>query len=88
MSDINKDPVVQGLIDTWTDKNQPVSQQIRERIVKAGERFFAADNISQYIEKGEREKLIDELTTKFEAVLDSLIIDRTNDPNSSGTGRR
>ena len=75
-------------MDTWVDKNKPISQQIRERITKAGERFFAADNISRYIEDGEREKLIDELTTKFEAVLDSLVIDRTNDPNSSGTGRR
>jgi GTP cyclohydrolase I len=88
MSDINKDPVVEGLIDTWTDKNKPVSEQIRERIIKAGERFFAADNISKYIEKDEKEKLIAELTSKFEAVLDSLIIDRVNDPNSAGTGKR
>ena len=49
MTDINKDPLVQSLIDTWTDKSKPVSQQIRERVVKAGDRFFAADNISQYI---------------------------------------
>ncbi|NDB58920.1 hypothetical protein EB001_10765, partial [bacterium] len=64
MSDINKDPVVEGLIDTWTNKNKPVSQQIRERITKAGKRFFAADNISKYIEKDEKEKLIVELTAK------------------------
>ena len=87
MSDINRDSVVQGLMDTWVDKNKPVSEQIRERVVKAGDRFFAADNISQYIEAGEREKLIIELTAKFESVLDSLVIDRVNDPNSSGTGR-
>jgi GTP cyclohydrolase I len=88
MTDINKDPIVEGLIDTWTDKNKPVSQQIRERIKKSGDRFFAADNISKYIEEGEREKLINELQVKFEAVLDSLVIDRENDPNSRGTGRR
>jgi len=88
MSDTRKDIMSGGLMDTWTDKNKPISQQIRERIVKSGERFFAADNISRYIENGEREKLIDELTTKFDAVLDSLVIDRTNDPNSVGTGRR
>jgi len=88
MSDINRDSVVQGLMDTWVDKNKPVSEQIRERVVKAGDRFFAADNISQYIEAGEREKLIIELTAKFESVLDSLVIDRVNDPNSSGTGKR
>ena len=68
MTDINKDPLVQSLIDTWTDKSKPVSQQIRERITKAGKRFFAADNISKYIEKDEKEKLIAELTSKFEAV--------------------
>ena len=53
MSDINKDPVIKGLMDTWTDKNKPVSQQIRERIKKSGDRFFAADNISKYISENE-----------------------------------
>jgi GTP cyclohydrolase IA len=83
-----QDPLRQELVGEFQNRNKPISETIRERITKAGERFFAADNISKYIEKGEREKLIDELTTKFEAVLDSLVIDRTNDPNSSGTGRR
>ena len=32
--------------------------------------------------------MIEELTPKFEAVLDSLVIDRFNDPNSMDTGRR
>ena len=32
--------------------------------------------------------LIDELTCRFEGVLDTLIIDRENDPNSQGTGKR
>ena len=34
------------------------------------------------------EALIDEATSAFETVLDSLIIDRINDPNSQGTARR
>ena len=33
-------------------------------------------------------QLIDEATTAFEQVLDALLIDRENDPNSKGTARR
>ncbi|NDG31644.1 GTP cyclohydrolase I [bacterium] len=66
----------------------PLSKVIRDRIKKGGGRFFAGDNISEYIDNTERELLVDELTTKFEGVLDSLIIDRQNDPNSHDTARR
>jgi GTP cyclohydrolase I len=65
-----------------------VSETIRQRIKAAGARFNANDNISAYIEPGERDQLIDELNARFDAVLDSLIIDRQNDPNSHDTGRR
>ena len=37
---------------------------------------------------GDKDALIEELTPKFEEVLDSLVIDRYNDPNSMDTGRR
>jgi len=82
------DPYIQELVGEFQNKNKPISETIKERIKKAGERFYAADNISDYIEAGEKEKLIEELTPKFEAVLDSLVIDRENDPNSKNTGRR
>src|SRR5690606_36201741 len=49
---------------------------------------FANDNISKYIEDGELDLLIDAVQEKFESVLDSLLIDRENDPNSHETGRR
>ena len=65
-----------------------ISEEIRKRIAKAGDRFFANDNISKHIKDGEKDKLIDELTTKFEGVLDSLVIDQVNDPNSMDTPRR
>ena len=65
-----------------------VSETIRQRIKAAGARFNANDNISAYIEPGEQDQLIDELNARFDAVLDSLIIDRENDPNSHDTGRR
>lgn len=65
-----------------------VSQKIRERIQDAGARYWAGDNISDFIVNNEKQLLIDELTEKFNDVLDSLIIDRENDPNSQDTGRR
>jgi GTP cyclohydrolase I len=64
------------------------SKRIKQRIEDAGGRYWAGDNISQYIKEGELLELIDELTEKFEDVLDGLVIDRKNDPNSMDTGRR
>ena len=53
-----------------------------------GKRFWAGDNISEYIDDKMKEQLIDETTLAFEKVLDCLLIDRENDPNSKGTARR
>ena len=64
------------------------SQEIRTRLEDAGIRYWAGDNISEVLQDGDKEELIDELTLKFEDVLDSLIIDRRTDPNSMDTGRR
>jgi GTP cyclohydrolase I len=61
---------------------------IRARMKREGKRFWAGDNISEYLWEGDIEKLIDEATPAFEQVLDSLLIDRENDPNSKGTARR
>lgn len=65
-----------------------ISDIIREQMKKHGKRFWAGDNISDYVTNCDKEFLIDELTTKFEGVLDSLLIDRENDPNSKGTAHR
>lgn len=65
-----------------------VSEVIKARLKNAGKRFFASDNISQFIYPDEKPKLIEELTEKFEGVLSSLIIDTVNDPNSQGTAKR
>ena len=65
-----------------------VSKKIRQRIEDAGARYWAGDNISKFIESNERDELINELHNKFDAVLDSLVIDRENDPNSHDTGKR
>ena len=61
---------------------------IKQRLEDKGMRYWAGDNISEVLEVGDKQRLIDELTTKFEDVLDGLVIDRNTDPNSMDTGRR
>jgi len=71
------------------DEGRPLSQVIRDSMRASGKRFWAGDNISEFIESDqEREQLIDEATEAFETVLDTLLIDRKTDPNSRGTARR
>ena len=68
--------------------HKPVSQEIAERLKKRGVRYFACDNISEHIESWEHDQLISELQGKFQGVLESLVIDTENDPNSRDTARR
>ncbi len=63
-------------------------EEVTRRIKDANKRYWAGDNISEFIYADEKQKLIDEAAEKFEGVLDSLIIDRATDPNSEGTARR
>ena len=65
-----------------------LSQVLREQMTAKGRRFWAGDNISDYMSDAIKEKLIDEATVAFEGVLDALLIDRETDPNSKGTARR
>ncbi len=64
------------------------SEEIKARLEQQGIRYWAGDNISKVLNEGDKQDLIEELTPKFESVLDSLLIDRHNDPNSMDTGRR
>ncbi len=64
------------------------SKILKQRLEDANIRHWAGDNISEIMQEGDKEGLIEELTPKFEAVLDSLVIDRHTDPNSMDTGRR
>jgi len=64
------------------------SEELKARLDDAGIRYWAGDNISSVLQDGDKQELIEELTPKFESVLDSLLIDRHNDPNSMDTGRR
>ena len=65
-----------------------ISQIIKDRIKADGARAWANDNISNYLEEGEKQKLIEEAMPAFENVLQSLVIDTETDPNSKDTARR
>jgi len=65
-----------------------VSERIMEKMSLDGKRFWAGDNISEYMSEKTKEALIEEATIAFENVLDALLIDRENDPNSMGTAKR
>ena len=66
----------------------PVSVKIRERLLAARKRFHANDNIADFLQPGELEALLDEVTGKMQGVLDSMVIDTCNDHNTEDTARR
>jgi GTP cyclohydrolase I len=61
---------------------------IRARMKRDKKRFWAGDNISEYVHFTDFDRLVDAATEAFESVLDALLIDRENDPNSKGTAHR
>ena len=65
-----------------------LSQVLREQMKARGRRFWANDNVSEYMSDAVKEKLIEEAAVAFEGVLDALLIDRETDPNSQGTAKR
>jgi GTP cyclohydrolase I len=71
-----------------TELGRPMSAVIRERVVSARKRFHANDNISEFIQDGELELLLEEVEFKMQGVLDSLVIDTERDHNTQGTARR
>ena len=70
------------------DIGTPVSVKIRERVLAARKRFHANDNIAEFIQPGELDHLLDEVTEKMQTVLDSMVIDTQNDHNTQDTARR
>ena len=66
----------------------PVSVKIRERLLAARKRFHANDNIADFLQPGELDALLDEVTGKMQGVLDSMVIDTCNDHNTEDTARR
>lgn len=74
--------------DAIPEEGKYIGDYLRFKMKRDGKRFWAGDNISEYVSEADKERLIDEATEAFETVLDRLLIDRENDPNSKGTARR
>ena len=66
----------------------PVSERIRYRLVSAGCRHHANDNIAAFIEPGELDALQEEVQARMQAVLQSLVIDTDSDHNTQETAKR
>ena len=81
-------PVNYNNIDDRGYEESNLADAIRFKMKRDKKRFWAGDNISEYIAESDKEHLINEATVAFEKVLDTLLIDRENDPNSKGTARR
>ena len=72
--------------DVYQESN--LADAIRFRMKRDNKRFWANDNISDYLHEGDKEILIAEATEAFEQVLQTLLIDTETDPSSRGTARR
>ncbi|MFG6429821.1 GTP cyclohydrolase I [Roseateles sp. LYH14W] len=66
----------------------PVSERIRYRLVSAGCRHHANDNIAAYVEPGELDALQAEVQAKMQEVLKALVIDTDSDHNTQDTAKR
>ena len=82
------EPISLDNIDNKGYQEAYLADAIRFKMKRDNKRFWAGDNISDYVDEHTKQQLIDEATVAFERVLDTLLIDRENDPNSQGTARR
>ncbi|MCM5569068.1 GTP cyclohydrolase I [Burkholderiaceae bacterium FT117] len=64
------------------------SERIRQRLLAAGRRFHANDNIADFVEPGELEAIQAEVAGHMQQVLKSLVIDVDGDHNTADTAKR
>ena len=67
---------------------ETVSERVRQRLIAAGQRFHANDNIHEFLHADELDGLQAEVQQQLEGVLRSLVIDVDNDHNSQDTAKR
>lgn len=66
----------------------PASERVRYRLLAAGCRHHANDNIAAFIEEGELDALQAEVQAKMQEVLRALVIDTDSDHNTQDTAKR
>ncbi|MBT9457515.1 MAG: GTP cyclohydrolase I [Burkholderiaceae bacterium] len=64
------------------------SERIRYRLVNAGCRYHANDNISAFVEEGELDQIQAEVQQHLQGVLRALVIDTESDHNTNETAKR
>jgi GTP cyclohydrolase I len=85
---IKKETAFDAMAGDGGYKEAYLADVLRFKMKRDKKRFWAGDNVSEYVTEEMKHKLIDEATEAFELVLDRLLIDRENDPNSHGTAKR
>lgn len=75
-------------IAAWMPGPTTVSHRIRQRLLRAGVRFHANDNIADFLREGELDLLQDEIEAQLQGVLHALVIDVENDHNTRETAKR
>ena len=75
-------------IDEGGYEESNLADAIRFRMKRDNKRFWANDNVSEYLSVADKDILIAETTVAFEKVLQTLLIDTETDPSSKGTARR
>ncbi len=64
------------------------SGRIRRRLIEAGQRFHANDNIAAFVRPGELDELRNEVQGHMHELLRALVIDTASDHNTIDTARR
>ncbi len=66
----------------------PASERIRYRLVQAGRRYHANDNIAEFVKGDEIVELKAEVQAKVQDLLQALVIDTESDHNTNETAKR
>ena len=69
------EPVSVNNIDDKGYEEAYLADAIRFKMRRDNKRFWAGDNISDYVDEATKEQLINDATEAFETVLDRLLID-------------
>lgn len=77
-----------GVPEGAEQDDAPASRRIRARLLKAGARFHANDNIARFLEPGELQELRQEVQQRVQQVLEALVIDTHGDHNTQDTAER
>lgn len=68
--------------------DRPASERIQARLIEAGQRFNANDNIAAFLHPSELDELRDEVEARMQGVLKALVIDTASDHNTEDTAHR